>query len=115
MELTWFPFSLLPPQRFWCGDGTFYKPPSAKNHNRFIATFWSLVIPTILSFYIFSFISSLEYASDGVDGIARGVTFTCIALLQMYALSHVDTQCSFSYHHDRKSDNYCSRGYIFLW
>ena len=94
MELTWFPFSLAATVLFGVAMA-FYKLPSAKNHNRFIATFWSLVIPTILSFLFFHSYLPLSTPAMVWTALLWGVTFTCIALLQMYALSHVDTNVLF--------------------
>ena len=94
MELTWFPYSLAATLFFGVAMA-FYKLPSAKNHNRFVATFWSLVIPTILSFVFFHSYLSLGTPAMMWTALLWGITFTCIVLLQMYALSHVDTNVLF--------------------
>ena len=94
MELTWFPYSLAATLLFGVAMA-FYKLPSAKNHNRFVATFWSLVIPTILAFVFFHSYLSLGTPAMMWTALLWGITFTCIVLLQMYALSHVDTNVLF--------------------
>ena len=94
MELTWFPYSLAATLLFGVAMA-FYKLPSTKNHNRFVATFWSLVIPTILSFVFFHSYLSLGTPAMMWTALLWGITFTCIVLLQMYALSHVDTNVLF--------------------
>ncbi|MFH0806178.1 MAG: DMT family transporter [Candidatus Brennerbacteria bacterium] len=94
MELSWFPFSVAATLLFGVGM-TFYKLPAARNHNRFVATFWSLMIPAALALIFFH--SYLPQSTPAMAWTAAlwGVSFTCIVLLQMYALSHVDTNVLF--------------------
>ena len=94
MQLSWFPFSLVATLLLGIAMA-FYKLPSAKNHNRFVATFWSLVIPAILAFIFFH--SYLSFSTPAMiwTALLWGITFTSIVLLQMYALSHVDTNILF--------------------
>ncbi|MBI4121908.1 MAG: DMT family transporter [Parcubacteria group bacterium] len=73
----------------------FYKFPSAKNLNRFVTAFWSLLIPLILSLVFFHSYLPLTTPAMAITGLIWGITFTCIILLQMYALSHVDTNVLF--------------------
>jgi drug/metabolite transporter (DMT)-like permease len=94
MQLLWFLFSLAATLLFGVAMAL-YKLPSAKNHNRFVATFWSLVVPTILSFIFFHSYLSLSTPAMIWTALLWGITFTCIVLLQMYALSHVDTNILF--------------------
>ena len=94
MEFSWFPYSLAATVLFGVAMA-FYKLPSAKNHNRFVATFWSLVIPTILAFLFFHSYLSLSTPTMMWTALLWGITFTCIVLLQMYALHHVDTNVLF--------------------
>ncbi len=94
MQLSWFPFSIAATLLFGVAMA-FYKFPSAKNHNRFVTTFWSLAIPAILALIFFhQYLSSSTFDMLWV-ALIWGVTFTCIVLLQMYALSHVDTSVLF--------------------
>ncbi len=90
MQLSWFLFSLAATVLLGVAMA-FYKLPSAKNHNRFVATFWSLVIPAVLSFIFFYSYLPLSTPAMMWTALLWGVTFTCIVLLQMYALGHVDT------------------------
>lgn len=94
MELSWFPFSILATLLFGVAMAL-YKLPSAKNHNRFATAFWSLLVPAILASIFFY--SYLPLSTPVMMWIALlwGITFTCIMLLQMYALSHVDTNVLF--------------------
>jgi len=94
MELSWFPFSVLATLLFGVAMA-FYKLPSVKNHDRFVTTVWSLVIPAALAFLFFH--SSLPLSTPAMiwTALLWGVTFTCITLLQMYVLSHVDTNALF--------------------
>lgn len=94
MELTWFPFSIGATLLFGVAMA-FYKLPSVKNHNRFVTTFWSLVIPAVLAFVFFYSYLPLSTPAMMWTALLWGVTFTCIVLLQMYALSHVDTNVLF--------------------
>lgn len=94
MTLSWFPFSIAATLLFGVAIA-FYKLPSARGHNQFVATFWSLVIPAVLAFVFFY--SYLPLTTSAMMGTALlwGITFTCIVLLQMYALGHVDTNVLF--------------------
>jgi drug/metabolite transporter (DMT)-like permease len=94
MQLSWFPFSLIATLLFGVAMA-FYKLPSAKNHNLFAATFWSLAIPTILAFIFFHSYLSLGTPAMIWTALLWGITFTCIVLLQMYALRHIDTNVLF--------------------
>src|SRR3990167_6684515 len=94
MELTWFPYSLAATLFFGIAMA-FYKLPSAKNHNRFVATFWSLVIPVVLAFVFFHSYLPLSTSAMLWTALLWGITFTSIVLLQMYALHHVDTNALF--------------------
>src|SRR3989344_3797112 len=94
MSLSWFPFSLAATLLFGFSLA-FYKLPSARNHNRFVATFWSLAVHMVLAFVFFH--SYLSFATPALlwTAFLWGITFTSIVLLQMYALSHVDTNVLF--------------------
>lgn len=94
MQLSWFPFSVIATLLFGVAMA-FYKLPSAKNHNRFVATFWSLVVPAILAFAFFYSYLPLATPAMMWAALLWGITFTCIVLLQMYALSHIDTNVLF--------------------
>ena len=94
MELSWFPYSLAATLLFGIAMA-FYKLPSAKNHNRFVATFWSLVIPVVLAFVFFHSYLPLSTSAMLWTALLWGITFTSIVLLQMYALHHVDTNALF--------------------
>jgi drug/metabolite transporter (DMT)-like permease len=94
MTFSWFPFSLLATLLFGIGM-TFYKLPSAKQQNKFVATFWSLLIPTILAVIFFHTYIPLTTPAMLWVAATWGVFFACIVLLQMYALDHVDTNVLF--------------------
>ncbi|MEK7496669.1 MAG: DMT family transporter [Patescibacteria group bacterium] len=94
MELTWFFYSVAATLLFGVAMA-FYKLPSAKNYNLFVTTFWSLVTPAILAFIFFNSYLSLGTPALIWTALVWGITFTCTVLLQMYALSHVDTNVLF--------------------
>lgn len=94
MSFTWFPFSLLATLCFGVGMAL-YKLPAARNHNRFVATLWSLVVPAALSLLFFSSYLPLTTPGMLVAALVWGSTFTGLVLLQMYALNHVDTNVLF--------------------
>ncbi|MDO8566086.1 MAG: DMT family transporter [Candidatus Moranbacteria bacterium] len=94
MEFSWFPFSLVATLFFGVAMA-FYKLPSAKNHNRFVVTFWSMTIPTVLAFAFFHSYLFLSTGEMVGTALLWGVTFACIVLLQMYALHHIDTNVLF--------------------
>lgn len=94
MELTWFPYSLAATLLFGVSMA-FYKLPSAKNHNRFVAAFWSFIIPTVFALVFFHSYLPLTTAPMVWTAMLWGFTFMCIVLLQMYALGHVDTNVLF--------------------
>ncbi|MDO8572247.1 MAG: DMT family transporter [bacterium] len=94
MGLTWFSFSVFATLLLGVAMAL-YKLPSAKKQNRFVATFWSLAVPAGLALVFFHSYISLSTPAMLWTALLWGVTFTCIALLQMYALSHVDTNVLF--------------------
>lgn len=73
----------------------FYKLPSAKKLNKFSTTFWALLVPAIFSLIFFNSYLNLTTPSMIYIAIFWGVSFTCIVLLQMHALAHVETNVLF--------------------
>lgn len=94
MSLSWFPFSIVATLLLGAAMA-FYKLPSERNHNRFVTTFWSLLIPAVLAFAFFHSYLSLSTSPMIWTALAWGISFTGIMLLQMYALTHVDTNVLF--------------------
>lgn len=92
--LSWFPFSIAATVIFGVAMAL-YKLPSTKNHDRFATTFWSLLVPALLSLLFFHSYLPLGTPAMMLTALLWGVTFTCIVLLQMYALKHVDTNALF--------------------
>ncbi len=94
MELSWFAFSVFATLLFGVSTA-FYKLPSAKNHNRFVATFWALIISLVLSIAFFHSYITLSTPEMIWTALLWGIAFPCLMLLQMYALKHVDTNVLF--------------------
>lgn len=94
MTLSWFPFSIFATVLFGVAMA-FYKLPSAKGHDRFAVSFWSLLTPAVLS--LIFFYRYLPMSSSGMiwTAFAWGISFTAIVLLQMYALGHMETNALF--------------------
>jgi drug/metabolite transporter (DMT)-like permease len=93
-SLSWFPFSIA--ATILLGISlAFYKTPSAKGQNRAAATFWSMVVPFILSaFFFYGYLPETTWPMV-FAGMIWGVTFAILVSLQMYALSHVETNVLF--------------------
>lgn len=91
---SWFPYSLTAVCLFGVSTAL-YKLPSVKGYSRSSTTFWILLSSFVLAFLFF------HQQISGISGktillsILWGVGFTTITLLQMYALSHVDTNTLF--------------------
>ncbi|MFA7308656.1 MAG: DMT family transporter [Patescibacteria group bacterium] len=94
MNLSWFPYSIAATIIFGIAMAL-YKLPAAKSHNRFATAFWSLLVPAILALLFFYPYLYLSTPAMIWTALIWGVTFTGIVLLQMYALSHVDTNVLF--------------------
>jgi len=73
----------------------FYKFPSSKNLNRFNVSFWSLLISFLLSIIFFN--TKIETTSTAMLILAAlwGASFLALSIIQMYALSHVETNTLF--------------------
>lgn len=72
-----------------------YKLPSAKGLNRFATVFWSLLVSALFSFVFFYSYLTLTTPSMLWTALVWGVSFCSLTLLQMYALTHVDTNVLF--------------------
>lgn len=74
---------------------TLFKVPSFKGTSRPVAVFWSLLTPLILSFILFG--NEFDISSTQMILIASlwGLSFVGLSSLQMYALSHMDTNVLF--------------------
>ena len=94
VDLSWFPYSVTATILFGIAMA-FYKLPYARNINRFATTFWLLFISLILSLIFFNKYLIFTNTLTILFGLLWGASFTGLVLLQMYALSHVETNTLF--------------------
>lgn len=91
---SWFPFSLL--ATVFLGTAmAFYKLPFAKNVSRFATGFWLVFTDFILALVFFYPYINLTTPYTVLAGLAWGIGFTSLMLLQMYVLQHVETNVLF--------------------
>ncbi len=93
-NLSWFPFSILATVLFGVMMA-FYKLPSARNHSKSTTAFWSFFTSAILaSLFFFSYIP-LTSKEIVIIALLWGGGYAITTLLQMYALTHIDTNALF--------------------
>jgi uncharacterized membrane protein len=87
---SWFSFSLLATILFGIMTAL-YKFPAVKGYNKFSVMVWSLALSTIASLVLFhKYLVNINTTALVSAGI-WGITYTALTLLQMHALTHVDT------------------------
>jgi glucose uptake protein GlcU len=91
---SWFPISLLATLLLGVAMA-FYKLPSAKNISRFSTGFWLVFTDFILAMILFFPYLNLTNTYTVLAGLAWGVGFTSLMLLQMFVLQHVETNVLF--------------------
>ncbi len=72
-----------------------YQLPGANRESRAVTTFWAMVIQAVLALLIFHNFLGDPPTSLLVTGAIWGLTFPAIMLLQMYAVTHVETTVVF--------------------
>lgn len=95
MQSSWLFYSICATLLFGFGS-TLYKVPSAKGHNRYATGIWSVLTSCIISGIILLFIapkSIVEHATPMLLSLTAvwGVVLACMNLLQIYCLSHLET------------------------